>query len=336
MASTAVVILNYNGRKHLETYLPSVMQHSQGCRVVVADNNSTDDSIAFLEEHFPTTELIRLKENGGYSKGYNQALQQIEADYYILLNSDVEVTKNWTDPIISMMESDPEIGAAQPKIRAFSDKDKFEYAGAAGGFIDIFGYPFCRGRIFLSIEEDKGQYDDMREVFWATGACLFVRAEVFHSLGGLDEDFFAHMEEIDFCWRLQNTGGKVFHNGNSTVYHLGGGTLSKSNPRKTFLNFKNGLSILIKNMPLFPLLVILPIRIILDWIAAIKFIIFDSFQDGIAVFKAHFHFMLSCPGNIRKRKETVKLGDSVRNIYRGLIVYDYYIKKIRKFNQLNF
>ncbi|MDH5386621.1 MAG: glycosyltransferase family 2 protein [Candidatus Aminicenantes bacterium] len=336
MARTAVVILNYNGRKHLETFLPGVIQNSQDCQVIVADNHSTDDSIPFLKENFPTINIISLEENGGYSRGYNLALQQIEADYYVLLNSDVEVTKDWISPIISSMEENLEIGAVQPKIKSYLEKSKFEYAGAAGGYIDLLGYPFCRGRIFLHLEEDRGQYDDVREIFWATGACLFVRASAFHSLGGLDEDFFAHMEEIDLCWRLQNAGHKIFYNGKSTVYHLGGGTLPKTNPRKTFLNFRNGLSLLVKNMPQPLLLLILPLRIILDWAAGIKFMLFDSFEDGQAVFKAHFYFLISLSENIKKRKANQKQKEPLQNIYKGLIVFDYYFRKYRRFDQLRF
>jgi GT2 family glycosyltransferase len=247
---TAVVILNWNGRNFLETFLPSVLEYSARCAdVIVADNASTDDSVAFLQEHYPQIRIIEHPKNGGFSKGYNDALKQIDAEYYILLNSDVEVTPNWITPVIEMMDADPSIAACQPKLRSFEDRSQFEYAGAAGGFIDAYGYPFCRGRIFDVLEEDRGQYDDACEVFWATGACLFVRADLYHALGGLDEDFFAHMEEIDFCWRLKNNGHKVMYCPDSTVYHVGGGALPKSSPRKTYLNFRNNLALLVKNLP---------------------------------------------------------------------------------------
>ncbi|HOI32471.1 MAG TPA: glycosyltransferase family 2 protein, partial [Bacteroidales bacterium] len=228
MPETAVVILNYNGKKFLERYLPIVLRHSlEDATVVVADNASTDDSVAFLKENFPQVRLIQNFRNVGFSTGYNLALKKIKADYYVLLNSDIEVTANWIAPIVKLMESDPKIAACQPKIRAIHQKDHFEYAGAGGGFIDKFGYPFCRGRVFQHLEEDLGQYDDPVEVFWASGACMFVSAELFHQFDGLDDSFFAHMEEIDFCWRLKNNGYKIMYSPQSVVYHVGGGTLPK-------------------------------------------------------------------------------------------------------------
>src|SRR5665213_1345257 len=248
MTKVAVVILNWNGRKFLEQFIPSVEKNNPNfSELIVADNASTDDSIEWLQNNFPKIKRIRLKNNGGFAKGYNDALEKIDAEYYVLLNSDVEVTQNWLEPIIKMMDADQNIGACQPKIRAFNDKEKFEYAGAAGGFIDKWGYPFCRGRIFDTYEIDEQQYNDSCEVFWATGACLFVRASAWKEVGGFDEDFFAHMEEIDLCWRMRNRGWKVMYCGESTVFHVGAGTLSKQNPKKTFLNFRNNLVLLAKN-----------------------------------------------------------------------------------------
>lgn len=248
MKKTAVVILNWNGRKFLKKFLPDVIKFSKkDAEVIVADNASTDDSVAVLKADFPEIRIIENKSNGGFAKGYNQALKLIDAEYYILLNSDIEVTENWINPVIELMESDKNIAACQPKIRSYHEKEKFEYAGAAGGFIDKFGYPFCRGRIFQSLEEDKGQYDDTVEIFWATGAALFIRAELYHKLGGMDDDFFAHMEEIDLCWRLKNEGYKIMYCPKSTVYHVGGGTLPTSSSWKTYLNFRNNFFLIYKN-----------------------------------------------------------------------------------------
>ena len=245
MTKTAVVILNWNGKKFLEQFLPYVIKHSSSdAEVIVADNASNDDSVEFLKNNYPEIQIINNNENGGFSKGYNEALSKIDAEYYVLLNSDIEVTENWIKPIIDLMDSDKSIAVCQPKLRSYHQKEMFEYAGAAGGFIDKYGYPFCRGRIFNSIEVDNGQYDDTCEVFWATGAAMFVRAELYHKFGGLDNDFFAHMEEIDFCWRLKNEGYKIMYCADSVVYHVGGGTLPKNSSRKTFLNFRNNFNLL--------------------------------------------------------------------------------------------
>ena len=267
MNKVAIAILNYNGKNLLEQFLPSVIKYSNGYPIYIIDNASTDDSIEFIKRQYPAIETILLSENYGYSGGYNQGLLKINATYFILLNSDIEVTENWIGPIISLLEDNDQIAACQPKILSFLEKDKFEYAGAAGGFIDTLGYPFCRGRIFDKVETDLGQYDDTREIFWATGACLFMRSSAFQESGGFDEDFFAHMEEIDLCWRLQHLGYKIFYNHQSTVYHLGGGTLKKSNPFKTYLNFRNSLYTLYKNASFISLFWKLPLRWILDLLA---------------------------------------------------------------------
>ena len=334
MVTAAIIILNYNGRRHLEQFLPGVVQHSQGYEVIVADNCSTDDSIDYLKTNFPDLRIIRLHENGGYSKGYNQALKEVDAMYYVLLNSDVEVTENWIDPVLQLMEKDEEVAAVQPKILSYSQKTHFEYAGAAGGFIDKLGYPFCRGRIFQHLEEDQGQYDDNCQIFWATGACLFVRSEIFHSTGGLDEDFFAHMEEIDLCWRINNAGKKVMYCGQSAVYHVGGGTLSKSNPRKTFLNFKNGLAMLVKNLPLKHLFIYLLFRVFLDWVACLKFFIFDSPRDGVAILKAHWQFFFQFSLYYKKRKSFPVKPIHHHIVYKKLIVFDHFVQRKTKFSEL--
>ncbi len=331
----AVVILNWNGRKFLEQFLPSVLLHSTNqAEIIVADNASTDDSISFLEEQFPQVRIIRNKKNGGFSRGYNDALRQIDAEYYVLLNSDIEVTENWIAPVIALMDADPEIAACQPKLRSWYARDSFEYAGAAGGFIDRFGYPFCRGRIFFEIEKDEGQYDDTCEVFWATGACMFVRASLYHQLGGLDEDFFAHMEEIDFCWRLKAAGYKIMYCPDSVVYHIGGGTLPKSSSRKTYLNFRNNFTLLYKNLPSGRLFPVFFVRLLLDGVAGLTFLLKGGFKDMYAVVRAHFAFYRRMPSNRRKRRALHQ--KEVSCIYPGNLVWDHYIKKINRFRDLPF
>lgn len=338
MKKAAVVILNYNGEKYLRQFLPIVITHSVNCRVIVADNCSTDNSLAYVEQHHPDVEILRLSKNAGYSQGYNEALQHVRSEYYILLNSDVEVTENWTQPILEMMENDPMIAAAQPKILSWHQKSYFEYAGAGGGYMDTLGYPFCRGRLFNTLEEDKGQYTEVQQIFWATGACLFIRAEAFHQLDGFDPDFFAHMEEIDLCWRINAAGYKVMYNGNSTIYHVGGGTLHKSNPHKTYLNFRNGLALLYKNYNAKELWLKFPIRIALDIVAAIKFMLFDTMADGIAVLKAHWHFWKEWRSNYKKRVITQrnKKLNRLSTIYKGSVVFEYFIKGVRSFSALKF
>ncbi len=336
MQKTAVVILNWNGRSWLEKFLPSVVKYSSDeADIIIADNGSGDDSIAFIREHFPQIKIIRHHSNLGFSKGYNDALKQVEAEYYILLNSDVEVTPNWIKPVIELMDNDSNIAVCQPKLKSYNDKTFFEYAGAAGGFIDKLGYPFCRGRIFGHIEEDKGQYDDVMEIFWATGACMFVRAELYFMAGGLDDDFFAHMEEIDLCWRLKNEGYKIMYCPYSTVYHAGGGSLPKNNPRKTYLNFRNNLILLYKNSPACAkatagrppkkLVYILLVRFLLDGIAAVKFLFADGITDFFAVIKAHFSFYLylckSHKHQVPSPKHQVPKG-----IYNKSIVIEYYLR----------
>ena len=328
---TAVVILNWNGKNWLEKFLPNVISNSLDATVIVADNNSTDDSISYLKENFPNIQIIQNNGNYGYAKGYNLSLKQIDAQYFILLNSDIEVTENWIFPIISLMDSDENISACQPKILDYNNKTKFEYAGASGGYIDKFGYPFCRGRIFDHLEKDKGQYNNTTEVFWATGACLFVRSSHFLEIGGLDEDFFAHQEEIDLCWRLKNKGYKIMVEPKSEVYHVGGGTLNVGSPYKTHLNFRNNLYMMFKNLPLSSLFIIIPIRLILDGIAAITFLNKEKgLQHLLAIAKAHFSFYFEITKLITKRKNifqkyslTGKMNYSIliKNKGRGIKVF---------------
>ena len=334
MKKTALVILNYNGVKFLKKFLPSVIEHSSNdAEIWVADNCSTDGSIELLEEEFKDVKIIQNETNGGFATGYNVALRKIVADYYILLNSDIEVTANWINPVIDLMESDNTIGACQPKIRSYSQKEKFEYAGASGGYIDKYGYPFCRGRIFQSLENDNDQYDNPTEVFWATGACMFVRADIFNQLNGFDDDFFAHMEEIDFCWRMKSIGNKVMVCPSSTVYHVGGGTLPVGSARKTYLNFRNNFVLLYKNLPSKSLASVIIVRLFLDGLAGIKFLLQGGFSDFIAVIRAHLYFYRNWKHIRQKRKGTVR--SDVSKIYRGNIVVDHYLLRKKKFSDLN-
>ena len=328
------MILNWNGQKFLEQFLPTVKKYSLNSIIYVVDNNSSDSSVFFLKKYHEEVNLILLDNNEGFCRGYNLALAQIKAEYYILLNSDVEVTHGWLDPVINFMDSKPEIAACQPKIKSFKDKEYFEYAGAAGGFIDKFGYPFCRGRIFDTVEKDNGQYNDICEIFWATGACLIIKSEYYWKVGGLDDLFFAHMEEIDLAWRIKNLGLKIYYYGLSEVYHVGGGTLNKSNPIKTYLNFRNGLYLLYKNLPSNKLYFILFVRMILDGLAAFKFLISFSFSHFIAIFKGHISFYK----NLRKlqnKKKQYSLVDSYPNcIYMNSLVYVYFIRKKKFFKEI--
>ncbi|MCW3072018.1 MAG: glycosyl transferase family 2 [Segetibacter sp.] len=333
-----VVILNWNGKGFLQKFLPSVIScNASFSGIIVADNASTDDSIAFLKAEYPDVKVIVNAENGGFAKGYNDALQLVDAEYYVLLNSDVEVTPGWIDEVISLMDSDKNIAACQPKIKSFHNKSFFEYAGAAGGFIDKYGYPFCRGRIFESLEEDKGQYDDVREVFWATGACMFVRAECFHRVHGFDADFFAHMEEIDLCWRLKNLGYKVMYCPSSVVYHVGGGTLNKTSPQKTYLNFRNNLALITKNHPPQYFVVKLLWRMILDGVAGAKYLASGQFDHFKAILKAHFSFYGSFSSTMKKRRELKKeiVKHTTTAVYLRSILADYYFRKKRTFTELD-
>ncbi|MES2567473.1 MAG: glycosyltransferase family 2 protein [Bacteroidota bacterium] len=333
----AVVILNWNGRSFLEKFLPIVVEFSPDTHIVVADNQSSDDSVIFIKNNFPEVSVILNPGNDGFSKGYNLALKQIEAKYYVLLNSDVEVTENWINPIIQLMDLDEKIAACQPKILDYKNRSKFEYAGAAGGFIDKYGYPFCRGRIFNEIEEDKGQYDSATEVFWATGACMFIRAEVFWKVGGFDNDYFAHMEEIDVCWRMKNIGYKIFVEPKSIVYHVGGGTLNKLSPRKTFLNFRNNLTTLTKNAASSFLFLKILYRLILDGVAALKFLFEGNGSHVIAVLKAHGSYYAHLGSTLKKRKQMKDMPgfrDATTGVYRKNIVYWHFVKGKKHYSEL--
>ncbi len=328
----AIVILNWNGEVLLERYLPSVIKFSEGLAdIYVADNASTDGSIQFLEQHYPNVGIIRNTENGGFAKGYNDALEFVDADIFCLLNSDVEVTKNWLVPIRDFFLKNENAAIVQPKILDLLKKDHFEYAGAAGGFIDQLGYPFCRGRIFQSLEEDKGQYDDTREIFWATGACMFVRSKIFKKLGGFDPDYFAHQEEVDFCWRAKNQGHKVFYIGTSKVYHLGGSTLSNMNPKKTYLNFRNSLFSITKNLPRRKAFIIIFIRLLLDGIAALRFILQFRLRHCWAILRAHLSFYRQFGRMYGKRE---KANFILKYYIVKSIVWSYFVNGIKNFNIL--
>lgn len=330
---TAIVILNWNGRGFLEQFLPSVVKYSSAdAAIIVADNASTDDSVEFLRNQYPDIRLIINSTNGGFARGYNEALKLVEAEYYILLNSDIEVTDGWVRPLIELMDRRSEVAACQPVIRSWYRRDEYEYAGAAGGFIDRLGYPFCRGRLFMSMEKDEGQYSNETEIFWATGACMVVRASVYHEFGGFDEDFFAHMEEIDFCWRVKNQGYSIWFCPDSTVYHIGGGTLPKSSARKTYLNFRNNFALLFKNLPRNKIIPVFAARLVLDGVAAIKFLLEGGFSDFVAVMRAHFAFYRRLPALRRKRKRQKQ--NPCSQMYERSIVVDHYLRGIKKFSEL--
>jgi GT2 family glycosyltransferase len=333
--SVAIVILNWNGQHFLERFLPSVIASTYANKkVIVADNSSTDNSIIFLQQHFPQVEIIRNLNNEGFAKGYNTALQQVSTDYYILLNSDVEVEPGWIEPIIGLMEDNASIGACQPKILTHAAKNMFEYAGACGGWLDKFGYPFARGRMFNVLEEDKGQYNQVQPCFWASGAAMFVRADMYHILGGLDEYFFAHQEEIDFCWRLQLAGYKVYVQPSSVVYHVGGGTLPKGNHQKDFLNFRNNLVMLAKNFPLSAALWKIPFRVLLDIIAAYKELFSGNFRTYIAIAKAHFYFIKWLLLNKNRSVFPISKNGKLNGMFNGSVVWQYFIKKKTMFSEI--
>lgn len=330
----AIVILNWNGRRFLEQFLPSVVRYSQPFRIIVADNNSSDDSVAFVQAQFPEVEIVINDVNGGFAKGYNDALKHINAEFYLLLNSDVEVTENWLKPLLEVMK-DETIAGCQPKVRAFGKRGNFEHAGACGGYIDNYFFPFCRGRIFELIETDEGQYDYPADIFWATGACMLIRSEIYHRAGGLDERFFAHMEEIDLCWRAQRMGYRFVAVPESVVYHVGGGTLNYMSPRKTFLNFRNSLLMIHKNYHGW-LTGFLFRRMCLDGIAAIVFLFRGQFPHFSAVFKAHMSFYGLLPSSRRERKRFAHLPkDITTGRYRGSILYARYIQRVKEFRKLN-
>jgi GT2 family glycosyltransferase len=323
----AVVILNWNGAKLLEKFLPIVIENSPEAAIYVADNASTDNSISIIKEKFPQVKIIINKENYGFAKGYNVALESVEEEIYCFLNSDVEVTKNWLTPILSLFEIEDETSIIQPKILDYKNKDYFEYAGAAGGFIDKYGYPFCRGRIFDAIEKDNSQYNDETEIFWASGACFFIRKLVFRALKGFDADFFAHQEEIDLCWRAFNLGYKAKYTSQSVVYHIGGATLEVGNPKKTYLNFRNSLLMMVKNLPENKLFPVLLVRMVLDGIAGIQFLVKGKWKHFLAILKAHYSFYALFNKNYKKRNRFQK-----NDYYQTKsIVFNFYLKNNKKF-----
>lgn len=306
--------------------------------IVIADNASTDDSLVFLNLKYPALKTIILDKNYGFAEGYNRALAQLDSEYFVLLNSDVEVSEGWIQPLISMMDADKQIAACQPKLRWYDDKQYFEYAGAAGGFIDKFGYPFCRGRIFSTVEKDNGQYDTVEDIFWATGACLFVRAELYKQSGGLDGDFFAHMEEIDLCWRLKGMGYRIVYNPQSIVYHVGGGTLPKSNSFKTYLNFRNNITLLFKNSFEGNIGSILFQRMILDGVAALRFLVVREFGNFWSVFKAHLYLYSNYRKILAKRRHNKAIFKQIshKEMYKQSIVFSYFLKNKHHFDTLRF
>jgi len=333
--SVAIVILNWNGRKFLEKFMPSVTASVYtNKKIIVADNASTDDSVVFLQQQYPGVGIIQNSSNEGFAKGYNTVLKQVQADYYILLNSDVEVTPGWIAPVIELMESDHAIAVCQPKLLAYQNKDHFEYAGACGGWLDTLGYPFNRGRVFDVTEKDSGQYDDVQQCFWASGAAFFVRSSVYYELGGLDEFFFAHQEEIDFCWRLQLAGYKVYVQPASVVYHLGGGTLPKGNSQKTYLNFRNNLIMLAKNLAFGAAVWKLPFRMALDSLSAWRGLLSGDRGYFIAICRAHLHFLGWLVGNKKESVFPVKKGTKLSGLYKGSVVWAYFIRKKKTFLEI--
>lgn len=333
MDKVAIVILSWNGSQMLRSFLPSVIKYAEDeATVFVADNGSEDDTLELLATSFSSVKVISLDKNYGFAEGYNRALQEVEAEYVVLLNSDVEVTEQWLAPLVSFMDAHPEVAACQPKIRSWRQPESFEYAGAAGGFLDRYGYPFCRGRIFSTVEIDEGQYDTPIRVLWATGACLFIRLQDYREAGGLDDRFFAHMEEIDLCWRLKNAGFKVYCCPQSWVYHIGGGTLPKNSPRKTYLNFRNNLSLLVKNLPRRRVHRTIVYRIFLDWVAALKFLFEGCPKDFLMVYKAHWDFYKRLKSLKAYRKTSEH--KTVSCVYQRNIVFDNVLRKKKKFSEL--
>lgn len=331
MATTAIAILNFNGKSFLQKFLPNLIQHSNNVPIYIGDNASTDDSVALIKADFPSVELIELSKNYGYSKGYNLLIKEIEADYIALVNSDIEVTANWLTLLIDQLDDNPNIAAVQPKIKSYHNKDFFEYAGAAGGFVDKYGYPFCRGRLFNTLEKDEQQYDDIIPIKWASGACFVIRKDAFDNVGGFDDDFFAHMEEIDLCWRFFTNGYLIKYMPTSTVYHVGGGTLAYNSPFKTYLNFRNGLFLLIKNLPSKILFKKLFARVLLDWLSIVYFLFQGKFNLVKAILKAHIEVLRN-----RKKFYAKRNTDTSSEIFTEnySVVWKYFVEGKKKFDQL--
>lgn len=335
---TAVVVLSYNGRELHQLFFPQLIAESHGrYDIVLVDNACTDDTAAFVAKHFPEVSIVRLSVNKGFANGYYEGLKQIEAEHYVLLSADFEVTTGWFDPIHQLMLQNRDIAACQPKIRYYKDKKMFEYAGAGGGFIDRWGYLFCRGRIFFTLEEDLGQYNNNIEVFWAGGGCMFVRADLYHALGGLDADLYAHMEEVDLCWRMKNAGYRIAYCGESTVFHIGGSVISYGSPQKLFYNYRNSLILLLKNLPAGKLLWVLPIRLLLDGVSGMRCLLKGEFTEVKTIIKAHWNFFGTFGKWYKKRQVSKKLitQKNESGIYGGSIIVDYFLKKKTKYTDLN-
>ncbi len=339
MKKVSIVILNWNGKKLLEKFLPSVIRHSPAeySDIIVADNGSTDTSLQMIEEKFPIISIIRLDKNYGFAEGYNLALENIKTEYTVLLNSDVEVTSGWLEAPLRTLDADTQIACVQPKIKSYNNKSYFEYAGAAGGYIDRYGYPFCRGRILHIIEEDKGQYDEPADILWASGACLFIRTSVYKKEGGLDPRFFAHQEEVEMCWRLRSRGYRLVCTPQSVVYHVGGATLTKENPRKTFLNFRNSLLMLYKNVPEKDLTHVLRVRFWLDYIAAAKFLLSGQAANARAVYRARKEFrkLLETYQPIREEYLKKVILQPIPELMHNSLILAFYMKGKKTFGQLN-
>jgi GT2 family glycosyltransferase len=334
---TAVVILSYNGTKWHELFLPKIVEEAHtGYEVILVDNASTDDTLQYVRENFPTVQTLQIAVNHGFANGYYEALKQIKAKYYILLSADFEVTEGWFPPLHQAMEADETMAACQPKIRYWRNRELFEYAGAGGGFMDKYGYLFCRGRIFFDIEKDEYQYDDNIEVFWASGGCMVVRADLYHKVGGLDHDFYAHMEEVDLCWRFKNAGYRIGYIGKSIVYHVGGSVISYGSPAKLYYNFRNNLILLIKNEKGHKLLWLFPLRLVLDGVAGLRLLFTGHFRETYTIIKAHFHCYRQL-GKWLARRRANKALITRRNeegIYRRSIVWDYFLLRRKTFDKL--
>ena len=334
----AVVVISYNGAELLRKFIPPILNSAyDDFEVYVIDNASTDETPTLLKEQFPEVNVVTIPINKGFTNGYVEGLAQIDHEYYVLVSSDIEVTENWIRPIIDLMDSDESIAACQPKMKDYNDKSLFEYSGSAGGYMDSFGYPFCRGRVFFTMEEDTGQYDDTREVFWASGGCLFIRSKLYHEAGGLDNDFYAHMEEIDLCWRLKNMGYRIMVCPESVVYHVGGHIIAYGSPTKIYRNFRNSLITDLKNMRTGELLWKIPFRMTLDLVAEVKALLSGNFTEYANIFKAHLHFTIYFPKWLKKRREAQRLVSNPNRVgmYSGSVVFDYFVKGKKKFSDFN-
>lgn len=335
---TAVVVLSYNGKLLHRDFFPELLREAKDqYDVILVDNASTDDTSAYVREHFPEVSIIQIKINRGFANGYYEGLAQIKAKYYVMLSADFEITPGWFQPLHNLMETYPDISACQPKIKYYRDKEMFEYAGAGGGFMDKWGYLFCRGRIFFTLEKDEQQYNNTIETFWAGGGCMFLRAEVYHQLGGLDRDLYAHMEEVDLCWRMKNAGHRIAYCGSSTVYHIGGSVISYGSPQKLFYNYRNSLILLLKNLPSSKLLWLLPFRLILDGISGGRSLFKGDVKEVWVIAKAHWNFFLHFGFWYKKRKESKKLitKPNLKGIYSKSIIADYFLRKKTTFTDLN-